>query len=280
MKSQFEYLSGELLLMDELIEELADIVVPSEGCFMQEKRGKRTYYYLRKKGEKNRKYIGTSDSVRVKQIKQNEMARVLLKTLESDRKKLNNCLSVISRCSFENIKNSLPPKYSAIDADLCIDNRLNELIAWANMDYEKNKREYPSSKNVAKDGTRMRSKGEVVWYNLLKDSGIPFRYDCIMTFTDRNGFSVKKAPDFLIQCYDGSFIIIEHLGMLDEDYYSKDFIEKAQIYQISGYVIGSNFFITSDDIHRGTDSQAIERTIELVKLRFLDGAPAEVKLLF
>ena len=280
MKSQFDYLTKELASINNTIEMLSTITVPSEGTLFPERRGKLTYYYFRKRGEEKKTYLGTSNSVRVIQCKQDEMQRGLLDALINDRDSISNCLSSLSNCSFENLSHSLSPKYSGIHAEICIDLRLNELVEWANADYEKNAKEYPSSKNVAIDGTWTRSKGETIWYNMLSSSGIPFRFDCILPFTNKMGFSESKAPDFLIQCYDGSFIIIEHLGLLNKDFYSKEFIEKVQLYHTSNFVIGSNFFITCDDFNGGTDSLAIERTLEVVKKRFLDGAPESVKMLF
>lgn len=279
MKSQVKYLTGELALIDELISKLSNVTTLDKGCFLAERRRKNTYYYFRKHGERSKIYLGTAKSHKVKRHKQNEMANALLDELKKDRNSISNCISAISNRSPKEIMNSIPSKYAEIDAELFLFPRIKELYEWANTDYEKNPATYPDSNNIALDGTRMRSKGESLWYNLLTESNIPFRTDCLLTFTDKNGLKVKRAPDFLIQCYDGTFIIIEHLGMLDNDYYLRGFIEKIQIYQASGYVIGSNFFITSDDINSGTDSQAIERIIGLIKQRFLDGAPAEVKLL-
>lgn len=280
MKKQYDFLSDELSTMNELINTLEKLFAPNEGCLIPEQRGNITYYYFRKKGTRKKTYLGNSNSPKVIQFKLNEMVQLLLCTLKRDQISIEKCLSSLSNYSYQSLLNFLLQKYSWTNSDLCFDEKLNELIEWANMNYEKNSKEFPDSINIASDGTRVRSKGEEIWYNQLLSSGIPFRYDCLIDFTDSNGFTVKKAPDFLIQCYDGSFIIIEHLGLLAKDYYYRDFIEKIQIYHTSGFTIGSNFFITSDETNGGTDSQAIERTIELIKLKFLEGAPAEVRALF
>ena len=47
---------------------------------------------------------------------------------------------------------------------------------------------------------------------MLYYAGIPFRYDSPLTVIDEWGNEKTVYPDFLIQCYNGSFIIIEHFG--------------------------------------------------------------------
>ena len=76
----------------------------------------------------------------------------------------------------------------------------------------------------------------------------------------------------LIQCYDGSMIIIEHLGMLEDMDYADRFRNKLRYYLREDYVAGDNFFITSDDIDHKTNSAMILRTLSLVEAQFFRGS--------
>ena len=48
----------------------------------------------------------------------------------------------------------------------------------------------------------MRSKGECIWYNLMLERGILFRYDCAVEIIDQYGNTKTLYPDFLIMCLD------------------------------------------------------------------------------
>lgn len=122
------------------------------------------------------------------------------------------------------------------------------------------------------DGTRVRSKGEALWYNMLYYAGIPFRYDSPLTVIDEWGNEKTVYPDFLIQCYNGSFIIIEHFGGLLKPSYSSKQITKIRDYLRSGYVLGDNFFVTSDDAEGGINTEMIARTICQIEELFYQSA--------
>ena len=89
-----------------------------------------------------------------------------------------------------------------------------------------------------------------------------------MTFTNRLGEKRQFCPDFVIRCLDGTIIIIEHLGRLHDLRYAMNFAEKCNWYIQNGYVLGKNYFVTSDDVNGGTDSRAILKVVEKVERLF------------
>ena len=127
---------------------------------------------------------------------------------------------------------------------------------------------FPESENYAKDGTRLRSKGECIWYNLLQERGILFRLDCALELCDKQGNQKTLYPDFLIQCLDGSFIIVEHLGYMGDLSYAIGFGEKSYWYFQDGFVLGRNYFATSDEPGFGTNSQMIALLVDRIEEMF------------
>ena len=127
---------------------------------------------------------------------------------------------------------------------------------------------FPDAEIYAEDGTRMRSKGECIWYNLLRKRGILFRYDCAVTFVDQYGKRKTWYPDFMILCFDGTIILIEHLGGMGDLSYAMDFGEKSYWYFQEGFILGKNYFVTSDDLNYGTDSQMIARHVDRIEEMF------------
>lgn len=146
--------------------------------------------------------------------------------------------------------------------------RYEKLRQWANAPYEKNTAPFSDAATYAKDGTRVRSKGECLHYNQLQELGLLFRYDCILEIVAQNGMTKKVSPDFLIRCLDGKLLIIEHLGRMDDKGYAIDFGEKCYWYLQAGYKLGENLFVTSDDLHGGTDSRMIMDVDRQVQRRF------------
>lgn len=149
----------------------------------------------------------------------------------------------------------------------CFDQRYEEICQWA-ADYERNSAPFPKAEIYAKDGTRMRSKGECIIYNIFDERRLPNRYDSVITIFDHDGHSRDLSPDFLIQCLDGSLIILEHLGWSSGLKYGYDFGEKCYWYLQSGFVLGKNFFVTSDDVNGGTDSRMVLKVVEQVERLF------------
>lgn len=75
-------------------------------------------------------------------------------------------------------------------------------------------------------GDLVRSKSEVIIANILFQSGIPFTYEAPLFAPDRTW----RVPDFTIS-YNGIAYYWEHLGMLDDDEYEKDWINKESWYK-------------------------------------------------
>lgn len=162
----------------------------------------------------------------------------------------------------------MPKVYRMAARNSSFDQRYEEIKEWAEASYPKNTYPFPDAEIYAKDGTRLRSKGECIWYNLLLERGILFRYECAVTIADQYGKRKTCHPDFLILCFDGTLILIEHLGGMGDLSYAMDFGEKSYWYFQKGFILGKNYFVTSDDPNHGTDSQMIARHVDRIEEMF------------
>ena len=50
--------------------------------------------------------------------------------------------------------------------------------------------------------------------------------------------------------------------------YAMDFGEKSYWYFQEGFILGKNYFVTSDDLNYGTDSQMIARHVDRIEEMF------------
>jgi len=250
---------------------LTDHVVRLEkrGALIADRRSSGIYCYERK--GRSKKYLGKSDSDAARACAEYHFLTEKSNRLKRDRRLLEKLSQDYAEYNHEAVIAALPNAYRTVLCEDFNNERYEELKQWANEEYLKNDAPFPHSEIYLKDGRRVRSKGECLHGNILIDMGIPFRYDSIITVTDQNGHSRRLSPDFLIQCFDGSLVILEHLARLFDKRYALDFGEKSYWYLQAGFILGRNCFVTSDDLYGGTDSQAVWETAKAIERLFYKG---------
>ena len=120
-------------------------------------------------------------------------------------------------------------------------------------------------KHISITGETVRSKNEVIIYNLLTTYGIPFRYEEKLVLKNEDGSRIAVCPDFVIRCNNGDTVIYEHLGMLNDIRYRKNFMDKMGLYEINGYTLWDNLIITAD----GTDGSINTEVIDMIIRTFI-----------
>ena len=78
----------------------------------------------------------------------------------------------------------------------------------------------------AKDGTKVRSKSEIIICNLLNDANIKYEYEKHLCYDENNHIE----PDFTITLPNGKEIYWEHVGMLGIESYDENWTKKLAIY--------------------------------------------------
>ena len=96
------------------------------------------------------------------------------------------------------------------------------------------------------DGTAVRSKSEVIVYDILASLGLSVEYETPLIAKNRDPKNFR-LPDFTVH-YQGRIWYWEHLGMLDKATYKSDWETKLRWYEENGY---SDKLITSEDHPEG-----------------------------
>ena len=111
----------------------------------------------------------------------------------------------------------------------------------------------------ALDGTLLRSKSELVIYNMLKSAGLEPQYEQRLVFPD----GMSLLPDFTFIDSDGREIYWEHLGMLGNTGYCQHWQRKQECYSRHGISEAEgNLIISRDDRFSGAlDSEQIQKKI-------------------
>ena len=93
---------------------------------------------------------------------------------------------------------------------------------------------------------RVRSKSELIIADELFRYGIPYRYEMPIELESR-GKIVIFRPDFTVMNRrNGKKYIMEHLGMMDNPEYVERNIEKMDVYERNGILLGVNLLLTHE----------------------------------
>lgn len=235
--------------------------------------GTKYYYESKKRGKKFRQYyLGTADDERVGEFIILKVIEARLDILAENVDILEKTKKVLCDYSTDVVLAGLGKKYRTAFWGT---DELNELknmegrIPWENRDFSNaidDIKKVFDREVITCDGRRVRSKSECIIYDILKAAHIEFQYEPTLLFYDEDYNEFEMHPDFYIECKDGSHIIIEHLGMLDNKGYADTQEHKLRTYHINGYDLGHNLVLTSDNSTFGLDSSFISDIINHVIL--------------
>ena len=215
-------------------------------------------YYIRRRGDTKRKYLGTERSETVKKIKAARYYKKLLQVIDNDIR----ILELIDReyviPDFDGI-NELLPKVYRTDATPHVLHASDAAANWKKrMEAEKAKYEPFRPEDLvyeAKDGTRMRSLSEVLIANYLLSLGITFVYEMPLIANGKRiwpDFTILSPADFK------TVIIIEHQGAMESESYQAKFIKMILFYLRTKLVPNKDVFFTFNHLDGNLDLRQVD----------------------
>ena len=233
---------------------------PPEGSLVYKKvKGEFYYYHQFYVGKvKKYEYLGKYNDEKVLKFKAAKFNALRLKVLKQDLTLLMNLREKYVSYAPMEIHRRLPSSYKDLPDECYVDDNFERICDWAMEDYEGSSFPFTSTGCTTIDGTKVRSKGECIWYDTLYRYKIPFRYEETLKLRVKDGRKAAVHPDFSIMCYNGREIFIEHAGMLLKSSYMEDFKWKITTYLHNNIVMGDNLFVTSDNKDSGINSQMID----------------------
>ena len=128
---------------------------------------------------------------------------------------------------------------------------------WMNANYPKNTNYEEFLTHQTENGLKVRSKSESLIAIALSEHGIPFRYENLKTI---NG--VNFAPDFtILDTKKQRLIYWEHFGLMDDEEYRKDFINKLKTYHQENIILGDNLIATFEYKDQPLSFEIVNRLI-------------------
>lgn len=236
------------------------IALAPRGSLLARKRKKKTDYYQvvdekKKKGDdkRKRKQINITPNQELilqltDKLIQQRILRRSLKNIFYLKKVKDNYLPA----DFNSVSAQLGASYDQVIRQ----QKKQHLEQWRNMPYPKAPFDARYHIHETDSGEMVRSKSEQIIMNTLYTYPLVVHYE--EEFLYKNGVpGINRCyPDFTIILPDGSRIIWEHLGRLDDPEYCRRVAIKLNLYQQNGYVLGKNLIITMDD-DKGNISSAL-----------------------
>lgn len=110
-------------------------------------------------------------------------------------------------------------------------------------------------------GERVRSKSEKIIADTLLKHGIPYKYEYPLQLKD-NDRKVVIRPDFVVLSLATlEEMIIEHLGMMDDEQYYIRSMNKIDLYEKNGYLIGQKLILLHETFDNPLDTRIMDKYI-------------------
>ena len=266
-----------MLRLERLLNSLpaADKAQPDGYLRVNLKKNGATYYFESKTSKADGasraiQCLGSGNSPAVRAVKIRRFSREYRRRLTKNIKALRMALSAAEDFGFDDIIRTLPAAFQ-VEPDCYSDVfrfaaggprlTVDRGKTWMSERYAKNPTEMAAA-HITITGEAVRSKSEVIIYDLLVKYGVPFRYECALKLRDFNGLETVRYPDFTILLGDGSLLYWEHLGMFSDERYLSGSVSKLALYHKNRLTIGDNLMLTSDAADGTINAEAIAWRIE------------------
>ena len=222
---------------------------------LEKKPGKKESVYYRRfyssdetgAPRRNSERLGNERHPKVIEIKQKMYNEELYNHLQEAKEFLERSIGIYKGYDIDTIDNALTETYRD-HTGLVNKDPVNMTAAeWSRRPYMQNDFPFQNGRNLTSDGTRVRSKSEIILYDQLTFLGIPFRNDVPIPLMDENGVVIHKDADFQIGVLQKRKPVVEHLGLLVDAKYLNKAMSKVQLYIKNGYVLNETLFLTADD---------------------------------
>ena len=235
------------------IERLEKSLPHSSGTIVKKgELGERIYWQYRKAGRQIQEPIKQiTEEELIKEIKIYQHREAKLRELKSFQKILSR---ILKSGGIDSGKVWIDYKNSFL-AEQMFERKLQQAKQIA-----KQKRYSNNYKHQTDKGDLVASKSEEMIANMLFAMDIKYEYEKELIL---NGS--KVLPDFIIHKKDGTQIIWEHAGLLENEEYADRFSKKLKIYEYAGFTRQNNLIVTRD-VDGSFASKDIRRVIEIYNL--------------
>lgn len=233
---------------------------PDGKIHIVKNRGRIQYYLRKNPKDKSGKYIAKREEKKIKQYLQKKYDEEVLKMINQEKTILEKYLlkSKITSETIQKLYSTQPQEIK--DMIMPIDMSDNDFaLEWLLVPYEKKAIDEEKYANRTEKGEIVRSKSEGNIANGLFKYGVPYKYECPLTFS--NGIVIY--PDFtILNVRKRKVIYWEHRGMMDDREYAKHTVLRLRQMEKEGIFLGDNLIITEETAQSPLGTEEIETMIK------------------
>ena len=207
-------------------------------------RGKKRVQYYRRidPKDKNGIYLKKTETDTIFKLAQKHYDKLVLKSARKELKALEQYTTLFPAIPPEEIIESIGAEWEKLIHPIRETNAAY-ISNWLSADYEKKPIKDRREGFLTDRGEIVRSKSELIIANYLYKRGIPYRYEYPLNLRGLGSIH----PDFIIlNVRLRKEIIWEHFGMMDNERYAADAVNRFKWYQMNGYYPGDNFIFTME----------------------------------
>lgn len=201
-------------------------------------------------------YVGKSDRSDIQQLQHRKYWEMMLKNVRVNQKLIKDYLQYQRSTDPAEVMACLPKTYQCEIGSIFPE--AEDFERWAAAPYDKSNARPEKLRHKTLKGDLVRSKSEALIANMLYDQRIPYHYE--------ENLALKQeliAPDFKIAVRtEKRFKLLEHCGMVGDEFYRERFKRKLTLYLLNGYIPWRDVFFTFDDTDGAIDTEAIQQMIE------------------
>lgn len=226
--------------------------------------GSNQYYYKEQSSEPHGKYIPKRNIELAAALVQRDYAREFLTAAAAERKSLlqmkkagcERHVSFLYEHLSKIYEESIEGRRVLIQPYLLTDEQY--IKKWESLEYQGLLFSEGAPEIFSEKGERVRSKSEKMIADKLALMKIPYRYECPLDA----GRSYCYYPDFtILDIRERKTIIYEHFGMMQDEKYARDALNKIKDYQKAGLRRGENFIFTMESSDCPLDMRLFERML-------------------
>lgn len=227
-----------------------------DGCLVINTNKKKRYYHqtIDEEGNRTRKFLKTKDKALIKALAQKPFFKKSKKFLIRRIKNLDTLIKDYKINSLDNIYKNQSDQRRAIFGPLELTNQ-KKISLWKSQTYTTNSYPFGEFEIKTKKGERVRSKSEKIIADRNTDFFVEYKYECPL-YLD-NGQVLY--PDFTF--YDpisDKEIYWEHFGMMNEDKYLHEALNKIETYIKNGYYLGERLIVTFETTKKNVGDEIID----------------------
>ena len=236
--------------------ELSD--APKECLRISSKRGKPQYYIRSKPSDRSGKYVRREDLPKAAALAQRDYDMELRAAAGIEQMAVRNLMNIREHALPEDVFGKLIlPRKQLVDPRFISDEEF--VAAWLAEPYKIKPFEEGAPEYHSTDGTRVRSKSEIILADIFDSYPIPRKFECPVKLY--NGKIIH--PDFtLLNVRERKEFIWEHFGRADDPGYMRYNVTRLNALIRSGFIPGINMIMTFETGETPLDTNTVKALIE------------------